>query len=770
MDMEKQSIAEQGYVKGELLHTIFHNEAEHFSIAKIKVIETNEDFKEKEIIAKGYFSNLQEQTAYLFYGLFENHPKFGLQYRVTSYKTYIPDTTEGLIAYLSSDLFYGIGKKTAGKIVQHLGENAVSKILNDRNVLTGVPGLNKDTADSLAQSLQENQGFEHIVVYLAKYNIGLKMAQKIYQEYKEDAITILEEDPYQYVFDIEGFGFQTADQIAGQRGLSPTHPNRIGAGCIYTLQKSMQDGHVFLPLSVCVERVFDLLSAHSLSSDIITERLKELNTTKSVIILEDRVYLPSLYYAEDGFASQLNRIISKSIEDETPLAELMKIIGDIEETEILSYGKEQFSAINQAVHSKVLILTGGPGTGKTTVIKGIIKAFSTIHNLSLDPQDYKDKSEFPFILTAPTGRAAKRLTESTGLPAVTIHRLLGWDGKSGFNKTENEQLSGRFLIIDEFSMVDIWLANHLFKAIPEDMQVLIVGDEDQLPSVGPGQVLTDLLASDVLPYVKLTDVYRQKEGSKIIQLAHQIKNNALIQLENDKDFSYIPCYENQMIEVVTKIISKAVSKGIDVKDIQVLAPMYRSLAGITTINRELQQLINPRDKRKREVKIADTIFRKGDKVIQLVNQPEDNVFNGDIGEVVAIFREDENTDNVEQLVVLFDEKEVVYERKDYVNIMHAYCISIHKSQGSEFPIVIMPVVSAYRRMLRKNLLYTAITRSKQSLIICGEQDAFLKGVQTMDTNKRYTTLKEQLLERVQTQKTLLEEPVAEDDISPYDFM
>ncbi len=768
--MEKQSIAEQGYVKGELLHTIFHNEAEHFSIAKIKVIETNEDFKEKEIIAKGYFSNLQEQTAYLFYGLFENHPKFGLQYRVTSYKTYIPDTTEGLIAYLSSDLFYGIGKKTAGKIVQHLGENAVSKILNDRNVLTGVPGLNKDTADSLAQSLQENQGFEHIVVYLAKYNIGLKMAQKIYQEYKEDAITILEEDPYQYVFDIEGFGFQTADQIAGQRGLSPTHPNRIGAGCIYTLQKSMQDGHVFLPLSVCVERVFDLLSAHSLSSDIITERLKELNTTKSVIILEDRVYLPSLYYAEDGFASQLNRIISKSIEDETPLAELMKIIGDIEETEILSYGKEQFSAINQAVHSKVLILTGGPGTGKTTVIKGIIKAFSTIHNLSLDPQDYKDKSEFPFILTAPTGRAAKRLTESTGLPAVTIHRLLGWDGKSGFNKTENEQLSGRFLIIDEFSMVDIWLANHLFKAIPEDMQVLIVGDEDQLPSVGPGQVLTDLLASDVLPYVKLTDVYRQKEGSKIIQLAHQIKNNALIQLENDKDFSYIPCYENQMIEVVTKIISKAVSKGIDVKDIQVLAPMYRSLAGITTINRELQQLINPRDKRKREVKIADTIFRKGDKVIQLVNQPEDNVFNGDIGEVVAIFREDENTDNVEQLVVLFDEKEVVYERKDYVNIMHAYCISIHKSQGSEFPIVIMPVVSAYRRMLRKNLLYTAITRSKQSLIICGEQDAFLKGVQTMDTNKRYTTLKEQLLERVQTQKTLLEEPVAEDDISPYDFM
>ncbi len=768
--MEKQSIAEQGYVKGELLHTIFHNEAEHFSIAKIKVIETNEDFKEKEIIAKGYFSNLQEQTAYLFYGLFENHPRFGLQYRVTSYKTYIPDTTEGLIAYLSSDLFYGIGKKTAGKIVQHLGENAVSKILNDRNVLTGVPGLNKDTADSLAQSLQENQGFEHIVVYLAKYNIGLKMAQKIYQEYKEDAITILEEDPYQYVFDIEGFGFQTADQIAGQRGLSPTHPNRIGAGCIYTLQKSVQDGHVFLPLSVCIERVFDLLSAHSLSSDIITERLKELNTTKSVIILEDRVYLPSLYYAEDGFASQLNRIISKSIEDETPLAELMKIIGDIEETEILSYGKEQFSAINQAVHSKVLILTGGPGTGKTTVIKGIIKAFSTIHNLSLDPQDYKDKSEFPFILTAPTGRAAKRLTESTGLPAVTIHRLLGWDGKSGFNKTENEQLSGRFLIIDEFSMVDIWLANHLFKAIPEDMQVLIVGDEDQLPSVGPGQVLTDLLASDVLPYVKLTDVYRQKEGSKIIQLAHQIKNNALIQLENDKDFSYIPCYENQMIEVVTKIISKAVSKGIDVKDIQVLAPMYRSLAGITTINRELQQLINPRDKRKREVKIADTIFRKGDKVIQLVNQPEDNVFNGDIGEVVAIFREDENTDNVEQLVVLFDEKEVVYERKDYVNIMHAYCISIHKSQGSEFPIVIMPVVSAYRRMLRKNLLYTAITRSKQSLIICGEQDAFLKGVQTMDTNKRYTTLKEQLLERVQTQKTQLEEPVAEDDISPYDFM
>lgn len=771
MNQEPNNMEEMSFIKGEILYTIYHNETEHFSIAKIKVHESDEEVKEKEIVAKGYFSKLQEQTTYYFYGTFEKHAKFGLQYKVNSYKTIIPDTKEGLAAYLSSDLFFGVGRKTAERIVAELGETAVSKILDDPGVLSTIKGIKKETAERLAASLKENQGFEHIAVSLSKYGIGLKMAQQIYQFYKDEALQKLEEDPYQYVFDIEGFGFKTADMIAEKHGLSPTHPSRIGAGCIYVLQRSIQEGHVYLPLDYCMEQVQQLLDIGYSEIEAITGRMEELNAEKKLIVQEGQVYLPSLYYAEDNFASNLKRLIDKPIQDEIPLAEVMKITGKIEESEVLSYGKEQFEAINQALHSKLMILTGGPGTGKTTVIKGILKAYASINKLSMDLKDYENKSDYPFILTAPTGRASKRLNESTGLPAVTIHRLLGWNG-SVFDKDEQQQLSGKFLIVDEFSMVDIWLANHLFKAIPDDMQVLLVGDEDQLPSVGPGQVLSDLLASGLLPMVSLNEVYRQKEGSKIIQLAHEIKNDVCTpeSLKNDSDFSFIACREHQMLQVVTSIFKKAVDKGLDPRDIQVLAPMYRSQAGITMINKELQQLINPKTTRKREVKLNDVVYRVGDKVIQLVNQPEDGVYNGDIGEIAAIFKEDENTENVEQIVITYEDREVVYERKDYSNFMHAYCISIHKSQGSEFPIVLLPVVSAYHRMLRKNLLYTAITRSKESLIICGEQHAFMKGIQTKDTNRRFTTLQEQLRDRLEGSRLSEADQSEEEEISPYDFM
>jgi len=424
----------------------------------------------------------------------------------------------------------------------------------------------------------------------------------------------------------------------------------------------------------------------------------------------------------------------------------------------------------------VMILTGGPGTGKTTVIKGFIKAYAELHELSLDPKDYKDKDEsYPFVLTAPTGRAAKRMNESTNIPASTIHRLLGWDGNDSFERDEDNPLAGRLLIVDEFSMVDIWLANRLFKAIPDDMQVLLVGDEDQLPSVGPGQVLSDLLRSEAVPRVMLKDVYRQKEGSKIITIAHAIKNGTLSQdeLEKDKDFNFIPCREHQVVDVITQIVGRAVEKGWDLRDVQLLAPMYRSQAGIHELNKQLQQLVNPKDKQKREMAAKDVIFRKGDKVIQLVNDPEEGVFNGDIGEVVALFREEENIEQKEQLVVAFEEKEVVYESKDLSNLMHAYCISIHKSQGSEFPIVILPVVPGYRRMLRKNLLYTGITRAQRSLILVGEKQAFLQGIQTEDTNQRYTSLVEHLGFHEQgddIDRMLREAEEEQEDISPYDFM
>lgn len=765
------------FVTGSVINTIFRNEAEHFSIVRIKITKTNLDYQDKEIIVKGYFDQLQDQTAYCFYGVMEKHPRYGSQLKVQSYETILPTTKDGLVQYLSSDLFYGVGKKSALKIVEKLGENAVSKIMDDPSVLDGVSGVSKETGKKLAERLRENQGFERVAVKLSEYGIGLKMAQVIYQIYRDEALEVLKKDPYQYVFDIEGFGFKMADQIASGQGISHTHESRIGAGVIYILQQSIQAGHVYLPFEKCMQEVIYLLHLPNPDQGSVSDVIMQLNTEKKVIVIDERVYLPSLYYAEDNFTASLKKILTKPIEDEVPLAELLKITGEIEEEESLSYGKEQFDAIVQAIHSKIMILTGGPGTGKTTVITGIIQAFAQIHELSLNLSDYQKKDNFPFILTAPTGRAAKRMSESTGLPAVTIHRLLGWNGMGSFEKDEHEPLSGKLLIVDEFSMVDTWLANHLFKAIPDTMQIILVGDEDQLPSVGPGQVLTDLMKSEVLPVISLTDVYRQKEGSKIIQLAHQIKNTDCDKnsLENARDFSFISCHDYQMTDVLTSIIDKAQKKGIDSSSIQVLSPMYRSQAGIHAINEALQQLINPPGEKKREIAFQDVVYRVGDRVIQLINQPEDGIYNGDIGEIVAMFKPEENAENEEQIVIAFEDKEVVFIRKDYNNFTHAFCISIHKSQGSEFPIVILPVVYSHHRMLRKNLLYTAITRGKESLIICGEKEAFIKGVQTEDTNRRYTSLQEMLHIQLANQKAEKKEyetveDIPEEELSPYDFM
>lgn len=766
-----ESKEERPFVKGELGRMIFHNESEHFSIASIQVKETNEAFEEKTLVIKGHFSPLEEGETYIFHGEFQTHKKFGTQYVVEMYSRVLPETKEGIVLYLSSDLFHGIGKKTAERIVDHLGEQAISKILEDRSVLESVPKLPREKADKLYDSLKEHQGFEHVMIHLSQYGFGLKLSQKIYEVFKDQTLAIIEEDPYQLVFRVEGFGFHRADEMARAQQLAHDHPTRIRAACLYMLQKSMSDGHVYLPTEECLVQVEQLLNTGldpAISFDKLSEQIIHLGQEKYVYIEDDRVYLPSLYFAENGFCRHLERVTDDEVEAEHTQADLLKIIGDIEEEESISYGEDQFQAIEKALSSKLMILTGGPGTGKTTVIKGIIQSFAALNDLSMDPESYDSDQPFPFVLAAPTGRAAKRMNESTGLPASTIHRLLGWDGHEQFEKNQNNPLEGKVLIVDEFSMVDIWLANQLFRAVPSDMQVLLVGDEDQLPSVGPGQVLADLLASEKLPSVQLKEVYRQKEGSKIIQLAHEIKNDECNRqsLSKEHDFNFLPAREHQLTDLVTNIVKKAVDKGIELKELQVLAPMYRTDVGIHRLNEEIQKIINPQSKQKRDLRFKDTTFRKGDKVIQLVNQPEDGVYNGDIGEIVAIFRAEENVDGVEQVVIDYDGKEIVYPKKDLHNIMHAYCTSIHKSQGSEFSIVILPIVRSYRRMLRKNLIYTAITRSKQSLIICGDPNAFLEGIQTTDTNLRYTRLKEKLQE--DAPPAPLEEE--EEDISPYDFM
>ncbi|MDF2789503.1 MAG: hypothetical protein K0S80_2601, partial [Neobacillus sp.] len=607
---------------------------------------------------------------------------------------------------------------------------------------------------------------------------------------------IIQKNPYKLVEDIEGIGFGRADELGYQLGISGNHPDRIKAACLYSMEnESMQTGHVYVHAEDLLIQVKNLLEENKRDqiefTDISTEIVK-LEEEGKLVGEEKRVYLPSLYFAEKGLVTNIKKILEQTqYKDQFPESEFLLALGNLEERLNVQYAPTQREAIQTALMSPMLILTGGPGTGKTTVIKGIVELYAELHGCSLEPKDYHAKGEpFPFLLAAPTGRAAKRMSESTGLPAVTIHRLLGLNGTESFDHDDSSPLEGKILIVDETSMLDIWLANQLFKALPDHIQVILVGDEDQLPSVGPGQVLKDLLRSEVVPTVRLTDIYRQAEGSSIIELAHDIKKGYLptnVTLKQP-DRSFIKCSTPQIPQVIEKVALNAKSKGYSAKDIQVLAPMYRGPAGIDRLNVLLQEIFNPNPGgTRKEIAFGDVKYRIGDKVLQLVNQPESNVFNGDIGEIISIIYAKENTEKQDMVYISFEGNEVEYTRQDLNQITHAYCCSVHKSQGSEFPIVILPITRSYFRMLRRNLIYTAITRAKQSLILCGEEEALRMGVERADEQSRQTTLSQKLQEMITVkepdvepdhEETLSAEEIlmqvnpmiGMENVSPYDFM
>ncbi|PLS01256.1 SF1B family DNA helicase RecD2 [Neobacillus cucumis] len=798
--MEKQDtldlFAEQGkFVKGRPIVTIFHNEQNLYTVLRIRVDETNDQYDDKEAVITGYFPKIHEQETYIFFGEFKEHPKFGLQFHTNHFRKDMPQSKQGVIAYLSGEMFKGIGKKTAENIVETLGENAITKILNQPSLLDTIPKLPPEKAKTLYDTLMEHQGLEQVMVALNQYGFGPQISMRIYQAYKEETLSIIQKNPYQLVEDIEGIGFGRADELGYQLGISGNHPDRIKAACLYTLEnESMQTGHVFLHAENLLEQVKTLLEDnqrdHIDYTDISNELIK-LEEEGKIIGEEKRIYLPSLFFAEKGLVTSINRILKQTeYSDQFPESEFLLALGGLEERLGVQYAPSQREAIQTALMSPMLILTGGPGTGKTTVIKGIVELYGELHGCSLEPKDYFKKDEpFPILLAAPTGRAAKRMTESTGLPAVTIHRLLGFNGTEGFDRDEASPLEGKILIVDETSMLDIWLANQLFKALPEHIQVIMVGDEDQLPSVGPGQVLKDLLQSERIATVRLTDIYRQAEGSSIIELAHDIKKGYLPPNVTAKqaDRSFIKCSTAQVAQVVEKVALNAKNKGYTSKDIQVLAPMYRGPAGIDRLNVLLQEIFNPNpDGKRKEIAFGDVKYRIGDKVLQLVNQPESNVFNGDIGEIISIIYAKENTEKQDMIYISFEGNEVEYTRQDLNQITHAYCCSVHKSQGSEFPIVIMPITRSYYRMLQRNLIYTAITRSKQSLIICGEEDALRMGIERADELQRQTTLCQKLQESIVIINQLHEESssglsyeeelmkvnpmVGMENLTPYDFL
>lgn len=762
---------EKPFMKGRHLVTIFHNEQNMYSVVRIRVDETNLSYEEKEAVVTGYFPRIHEDESYTFYGNMKEHARFGLQFHVEHFRKEMPQTKDGIVSYLSSDLFKGIGKKTAESIVDTLGENAISRILAQPSLLDSIPKLAGEKAKTFYDTLVEHQGLEQVMIALNQYGFGPQLSMKIYQTYKQETISLLQKNPYQLVEDIEGIGFGRADELGSQLGLNGSHPDRIKAACLYTLESQCaQEGNVYLEAEQLLESVKVLLEdnqgAEIAFPDISAEVIK-LEEEKKIIVEERRVYTPSLYYSERGIVKSIKKLLAQDeYDDQFPESEFLLALGELEERLGVEYAPAQQEAIQTALQSPMMILTGGPGTGKTTVIKGIVELYSELHGVSMDIGTYKADEPFPFVLAAPTGRAAKRMAESTGLPAVTIHRLLGWNGADGFAHDEDNPLSGRIVIIDEMSMVDTWLAHQLLKAMPEHVQLILVGDEDQLPSVGPGQVLKDLLASGSVPMVGLEQIYRQADGSSIIELAHEIKRG---QLPGDfskqqPDRSFIRCGSGQIAQVVEKVVANAKSKGFTARDVQVLAPMYRGPAGIDNLNKILQEVFNANtDKKKRELKFGDVVYRTGDKVLQLVNQPESGVYNGDMGDIVSVLYAKENTDNVDKLVLSFDGIEVVYAKQELGQITHAYCCSIHKSQGSEFPIVILPVVKSYYRMLRRNLLYTAITRSKNFLILCGEEDAFRQGIERNSETNRKTTLQQKLSSLIAGNNMNDESQVADED-------
>lgn len=734
--------------------------------------ETNTTFDGTQIVITGNFGQIQEGETYQFYGKLTDNPKYGLQFLADRYAKKQPSSGQAVVSYLSSSRFKGVGKKTAESIVNTLGEGVLDLILDDPSHLDKVPGLNQTKKQMILDVLEKEQGMQRVILALNKYGLGNQLAYKVYQKFEGKTLSIIQENPYQLIKEIEGIGFNRADIIADEMGIRADAPERIQASILYSIQElTISDGDTYAlskPLLTRSIQVLEESRPFIIEPESVADNMIELVRLQEIVQDEDRFYIPSLFASEWGISTAIDRLISHSDEIKIPSEKIRKKLSRLEKEMGIQYGDSQKMAIEKALKSRVFLLTGGPGTGKTTVLNGIVTLFAELNDLSLDPTEYKDEA-YPILLAAPTGRAAKRMKETTGIPASTIHRLLGLtatDDESDLDDTDRN-LKGKLLVIDEMSMVDTWLAHQLFKAVPNDMQVIMVGDKDQLPSVGPGQVLRDFLESEVIPQNELKDIYRQGNDSSIIPLAHRIKEDELPDDFRDKkaDRSFFPCTTSKVLDIITQVVTKAIERGFTAQEVQVLAPMYKGPAGINILNKHLQNLFNPNEhNEKKEVKFIDNVYRIGDKVLQLVNDPERNVFNGDMGIITGIIPSKESETKTDNLVIDFEGNEVTYLRNEWNKITLAYCCSIHKSQGSEYDMVILPMVNGYGRMLKKDLLYTAITRASQFLILCGEEEAYRKSLHSTSMLRK-TTLKERLLGNSESYSQLEENVLEERETS-----
>lgn len=668
-------------------------------------------------------------------GEWVKHPKFGQQFKAMTYKTVAPTEISGIEKFLASGAINGIGPAMAKKIVAEFGEKTLEIIAKSPNELLKVPGIGKKTAEKISTSYLEQSELTEIMVWLENHGISNTYAGKIFAKYGSFAIDIMEKDIYRLFQDIEGIGFLTADKLAFNLGIQREDKRRIISGIDYALMQLCNNGHCCIPEMALVDKTAKILQVNNqIIFTILKERIDIGSLNTEVVGGETLIYPPYLYYAEKKVATRLLQLQQAT----EPLSEdnLSLFIKVWEKDNQIQLAQKQKEAIKACLHHGVLVLTGGPGTGKTTVIKGILSI--------LKAQGLKIR------LAAPTGRAAKRLSETTGQKALTIHRLLEANNLAqddnlqlGFSKDIDDQLDADVIILDEVSMVDIVLMHHFLNAVPDGCRIILVGDTDQLPAVGPGSVLKDIIRSQKVPAIRLDEIFRQTQTSMIIQNAHIINAGRLPDLR--KQYSDFVFYElNDDTSITQKILDLCTKdlphEGFDVlKDVQILSPMHRFLCGVENLNLMLQEQLNPK-KNQDELKYSSQTFRVGDKVMHIRNNYQKNVFNGDIGFIQDV--------NNKKLTVDYFDHIVTYEKNELNELTLAYASSVHKSQGSEYKVVIIPLSTSHYIMLQRNLLYTAITRAKQKVIIIGSKKALMTAIQSNRTQKRYTLLAERLAHKL----------------------
>ena len=720
------------YIKGHYQRSIYQN-SNGYHIGLFKVRETNSPeltpFLDKTITFTGYFHELNDMDTYLFFGQMVEHPKYGLQFSVTSYERCKPEEKDAIVEFLTSGLFKGIGEKKAKAIVDVLGKDTLQIILENPDNLILIPGITKTNIDTLHNKLKEYESSYETVLYLSNLGFSTKDSMLIYNYYKDRVKEVIEEDIYQLEYSIYELNFKKIDRIALKNGMAKDSFVRVRAAILYIMEEvSNTYGHSYFYYDEIFQYLPRVLLI-SISDEVYKKAMESLIVDLMVVNKEDRYYLKDMWEAETLIVKRFRLLAHKEDEDfknlEDKLTEMESVFG-------ISYNEEQRRAILDSIRKNFLIITGGPGTGKTTIMKGIVELYKEVHKLS-----YEKLAERVQLL-APTGRAAKRMSDATLMPASTIHRFLKWQKETNkFQVNEYHKSKAEVVILDESSMVDTLLMASLLRGISANCKVIMVGDSYQLPSVGPGQVLHDLISSSKLPVVELKELYRQGKDSNILTLAYDVRKGEVVDdvFNKEEDLTFIECSDDDVISNLMDVSSTF--KDLSYKNFQILAPMYKTKCGIDMINQKLQVIFNPKDKSKKELVVGDVIFREGDKVIELTNMPDENIYNGDIGIISQIV-----TQPAKKITIDFDGNEVTFTAANFNKFRLAYAISIHKAQGSEFDVVVMPIVQGYRKMLYRKLVYTGITRSKKMLYLIGDKNALRQAVNNTSSDIRRTTIKD----------------------------